>query len=483
MKAKKQEKKKAEADSCVLGIDLGTSALKIVAVSCRGHVLATARETYPTISTSQGQAEQSPRDWLRALKLAALDIQAQLESAQIEAIALTGQMPTLIVMNGGKPVGNAITWQDSRADDWVGEKVDEGFRRDVYQKTGVLLDGRYLAPLFCFHHASNRGLILSAKDFLFSILTGFAITDPSTASGYALYNLHTSAWDPEFCRFWGVRREQLPDVESSSFTAPLTPQGSRLLGCRSGTSVVLGCADSVAGAYGITGRGEKEPTVLLTGSSSVILKCDSQPHWDPLQRFLITPMAMDGIYGREADLLASGSALEWVQKLFSLEKQNSESSIWKRVYRVTPGADGLLFSPYLAGGEQGVLWNPTLRGTLTGLTLAHGAHQIVRAMLEGMAFEIRRSLSVLEEGSATSAVAVTGWMADIPEQSQLLADVLGRPVCAFRSGSASAVGAALVSGYVDRRWYLKAIKPIVFRPTAQSKTYNRVYQRYALQFR
>ena len=283
--------------------------------------------------------------------------------------------------------------------------------------------------MFQFHYRSKSrkaNRILSAKDFLFHALTGQAITDPSTASGYGLYNLRTKAWDPELCNFWEIPVEQLPGIESSSFSAPLSERGSQLLGCKPSTPVVLGCADSVAGAHALSrGKVDSHTATVLTGSSTVILKCDAQPRWDKQNRFLVTPLALDGAYGREADLLASGSAREWAT---SLLERNDKKSIWELAYDVAPGADGVLFAPFLAGGEQGVLWNPSLRGTISGLTLSHDGATIARALLEGMCFEIRRCLEVFEEESPLSALRLAGWMAEIPQQSQLLADILGRPV-------------------------------------------------------
>jgi sugar (pentulose or hexulose) kinase len=210
-----------ERSSCVLGIDLGTSALKLVAVSRNGQVIANARESYSTISTSAGQAEQDCGQWLKALSVAAKKIGSELtHKARVEAIALTGQMPTLVVLGRGKPIGHAISWQDSRADRWASERVGQDLRRDIYLKTGILIDGRYLAPMFQYQHGAKRrraNLILSAKDFLFYALTGLAVTDPSTASGYGLYNLHTKAWDPALCKFWDIAAEQLPSIERSPF--------------------------------------------------------------------------------------------------------------------------------------------------------------------------------------------------------------------------------------------------------------------------
>lgn len=477
-----------EQSSCVLGIDLGTSALKLVAVSRGGRMIAAARETYPTISTAEGQAEQNPAHWLKALSTAATKIRSRLgRKVVIEAVALTGQMPTLVVMGKDKPIAHAITWQDSRADKWVSERVDDHLRRQIYLKTGVLIDGRYLAPMFQFHYRSKQAranLILSAKDFLFHALTGLATTDPSTASGFGLYNLQMQAWDPELLKFWGIDGEQLPSVASSSVSPPLGKRGCQILGCRLGTPVVLGCADSVAGAHGISG-GQLNPhaPIILTGSSTVILKCDAEPRWDRQNRYLITPLALDCTYAREADLLASGSAREWAAGLFPVGgARNRKKSLWDQAYRVTPGADGLLFAPFLAGGEQGILWNPSLRGTISGLTLKHDGTKIARALLEGMCFEIRRCLEVFQEEAPLSSARLAGWMAEIPQQSQLLTDILGRPVHAFKLSSASAVGAALLSGLIDSQKYRENTKPTVFRPSKHKVLYEALFAKYATQF-
>jgi len=476
-----------ERSSCVLGIDLGTSALKLVAVSRDGRVMATAREKYSTISTTTGQAEQDPEHWLKALSVAAKKVRAKLsQRVLVEALALTGQMPTLVVMGRHKPIAHAITWQDSRADAWVTERVDDHRRREIYLKTGVPIDGRYLAPMFQFHYRSRRqrsNLILSAKDFLFNGLTGLATTDPSTATGYGLYNLHSNAWDPELCNFWGVPVELLPCIKRSSFSAPLSKRGSQLLGCKPGMPVVLGCADSVAGAHAISGgKVDSHTATLLTGSSTVILKCDAEPRCDSQSRYIVSPLAADGMYGREADLLASGSAREWAAGVLRSGSRITKKSIWELAYRVTPGAGGLFFAPFLARGEQGILWNPSLRGMISGLTLTHDGAKIARALLEGMCFEIRRCLELFEEETPLSSARLAGWMAEIPQQSQLLADILGRPVYAFRLSSASAVGAALLGGLIDSKKYFENTRAIVFRPSKHKVLYNALYAKYAAQF-
>ncbi len=473
--------------SCVLGIDLGTSAVKVVALSLKGRILASAREPYGTTTICEGQAEQDCGHWLEALARAAKSIhQERSGNLRVEAVALTAQMPTLVALRDGNPTGLAITWQDSRADSWTTARLTPDLRRDIYQRTGVVIDGRYLAPMFGFHHSrrTKTDLILSAKDFLFKTLTGVAATDPSTASGYGVFNLRSGSWDEELCNLWAIRGAQLPDVSSSSFSAPLSKSGGKMLGCQSGIPVILGCADSAAGVYALNGQSQSTDTAtILMGSSTVIMKCDSEPHLDPKGRYLVTPLAMDKTYGCEADLLASGSAREWVERIFAAGANNKARRLfWRAAHDVCPGANGLLFAPYLAGGEQGILWNPELKGMLHGLTLAHTPAQIARALLEGMSFEIRRCLELFAEDKPITSVRATGWTAESPEESQMLADILGRAVHIIKLESASAVGAALLSDAIDQREYFANKKWIVFKASGHAHVYNELYAKYVAQW-
>ena len=138
--------------------------------------------------------------------------------------------------------------------------------------------------------------------------------------------------------------------------------------------------------------------------------------------------------------------------------------------------------PILPGGEQGVLWDPDLRGTLTGLTLDHDGARFARALIEGTCFEIRRCLEVFEEEAPLSYLRVAGWAAGIPEELQLLADITGHPIHGFALGSASAIGAALVSDVVDSAEYFAKRKALVLNPGEQSQSYNEIYARYIAQF-
>src|ERR1700751_3257125 len=195
-----------EATVLALGLDLGTSAFKAVLINARGEALASGDSPVITVGTAPGQAEQEPAQWLTATRgaLAALAKAADASEphwrARVAAIGLAGQLPTLVVLGEEDAVGRAITWKDARADA-TARQVIGARRRELYESTGMPIDGRYLAPMFYHHWRAHRGearSLLSAKDYLCFALTGARVTDPSTAAGYGLFDLTASNFSPEW---------------------------------------------------------------------------------------------------------------------------------------------------------------------------------------------------------------------------------------------------------------------------------------------
>jgi xylulokinase len=431
-----------------LGIDLGTSAVKAVVLDATGAVLASGESAFPTILDEPGQAEQETGDWLAAARAAIAEMGRQLGGgwrARIAAIGLAGQLPTLVCLGPAAPLGPAIAWCDSRADAWTAGRLDEACRAALYRRTGMPIDGRYLGPMYRFHrHDSRAGLrrILSAKDYLCYALTGRIVTDPSTAAGYGVYGLD-GVVDPALCALWDLDPALLPEIRpAASAAGPLSPAGAAHIGLPQGVPVAVGAADSVAGALALSGGRLEEGLVgLIMGSSTIVIDAVRSPHLDPERRYLLTPHAEPGWFGREMDLLATGSGHDWLARVLGW----GDEEIDRRAASSTPGAHGLFFAPYLAGGEQGALWDPTLSGMLHGLRLHHGAADIARAFLEGVQFEIRRCLEVLAETTPVQRVVLAGHMTENPSSLQMLADILGRPVSPFPPLSPAALGAALLA--------------------------------------
>ncbi|MFZ5671701.1 MAG: xylulokinase, partial [Pseudomonadota bacterium] len=293
-----------------LGIDLGTSAVKCVALAADGEVVASGQSPFPTFRDAPGQAEQDPASWVTAAETAVRQAMAGRDD-EIAGIGLTGQLPTLVCLAGGQAQGRAVTWMDARADDWAAGRLDEAFRQKTYELTGMPIDGRYLAPMLAHHRASYPASIdgiLSAKDYLCFAFTGARVTDPSTAAGYGVYDFTTGQWDDGLCRHWDLDRALLPAIlPAASVAGCLSEDAARRLGLRAGIPVHAGAADSAASAYAMTGL-EAGAVSVTTGSSTIIMDASIQAFLDGKRRYLLTPHARERVFGREMDLLSTGSS-------------------------------------------------------------------------------------------------------------------------------------------------------------------------------
>lgn len=432
----------------MVGIDLGTSSVKAVAVDPQGAVVAVERAVYPMLGDpATGRMEQDPADWLVALGSAMAALGRRLPLAGTRALALTGQIPSLVALGGGHPLGPAVTWMDARADAWLDARLDGARRRTLYRLTGMPIDGRYVGPMYAYHYGRagrSAELVLSAKDYLYLELTGALATDPSTAAGYGALRLRTGRWDPELLALWGLTPGQVPPIEPArSAPGRLSPALAAAWGVAAGTPVHVGAADSVAAVAGAGGLAPGRVT-LVAGSSTVVLASSRSRRLDRRRRYLVTPHAVPGWYGLEMDLLSTGSAVAWLATLTG----RGADALLAAAGDVPLGACGVRIAPYLAGGEQGAIWRPDVAGVIAGLGLRHGPAELMRALLEGVAMEVRRCLEVLGLGTATEPeIRVAGGEAgQAPVFEALLADVLDRPVRSVALESAAAYGAALLTG-------------------------------------
>ncbi|HEV7137549.1 MAG TPA: FGGY family carbohydrate kinase [Steroidobacteraceae bacterium] len=470
----------------VLGIDLGTSAVKVIAMGVDGTVADVGSAAFTTIRDLPDQAEQDPAAWVAAVAEAVADLEVTLRGldpgwkARVAAVGVAGQLPTLVCCDARGPLGRAITWQDARADAPTLAALDPAQRRDLYRRTGMPIDGRYLGPMFRHHWLARRAeveSVLSAKDYLVSVLTGRRLTDPSTAAGYGAFDLAAGSFARDLTELWQLPAATLPAVQPAHSTAgTLTAAAARLLGVPAAIPVTVGAADSVSGAFAMAAL-QTGIVCITMGSSTIIIDAIREARLDPAARYLLTPHVEPGWYAREMDLLATGTGYRWLSDLLHL----LPGKLDELAAEAPPGAHDLFFTPYLAGGEQGALWNPALRASISGLTLRHGASDIARAFLEGIAFEIRRCIGVLAETAPVREVVVSGHLAEHRTSLQMLADVLHRPVQPFPAVSPAALGAALgaaraigstARGPAGQTWPPKVL------PSEHANTYERLYASY-----
>jgi gluconokinase/xylulokinase len=447
----------AAKDPVYVGLDLGTSSLKGVALTVDGRIVARGLGRYPTRRARPGWAEQEPADWLDALHSVVGQLAAVVPSVRWAGIGLAGMIPTLVIVDGaGSPTGAAVTWEDSRAEELGRRLRSEVGETRIYAETGQWVDGRYLLPMLAWlvehdpARAATARTVLGAKDYLFLWLTGRYATDPSTATGFGCYDLNTGAWDPELARAAGLKDPgMLPAVLDSATAVPLGAGAAAALGMRPGIPVVLGGADSVLGLLGM-GATDAGSVACIWGSSCVVMGISERQVRDSMHRYLVTPLAGIAGWGLEMDLVSAGSAVGWLAAILNLGERVQVEPAEELLALAAAGrigAGGVSFLPFLGVGEQGARWDPLLRGCLFGLSLAHGPAELARALVEGIMLESRRCLDVLEEaGLPRAPIGVAAAPGSALLLSRLLAEATGRDAAWSPSEPPySAVGAALLA--------------------------------------
>lgn len=435
----------------LLGIDVGTSSVKaLILEATSGQTLATAGQEYPIHASRAGWVEQHPVDWWGATVSA---VQKTLDAAEIEpeivaGIGLSGQMHGTVLLDGaGLPVRLAIIWADGRA-----SAEAEVLNQQWNAHPEVLVPGPavtgFMGPTLKWlaahepHTIEAAASILLPKDYVRYQLTGRVATDRTDAAATWLLDLPTGTWSPDLCAWCGIDPARLPTVlDSADIAGTLTASAADQLGLRTGIPVVAGAADQAAQAlgHGILHPGEVLVTVGTGGQVFVPL---AAPRVDAAGRMHTFSHALpDRWYGLAA-ILAAGLSLRWLRDTLD----TTYESLAAQAGQVAPGADGLVFLPYLAG-ERTPHMDPSAAGAFVGLLLHHGIGHLARAVMEGVAFALADCLDVAEQlDGKVETVTASGGALISPVWRPILADVFNRPLRVAEGENRAAVGAAFLAG-------------------------------------
>jgi xylulokinase len=448
-----------------LGIDLGTSAVKVLLVDANGKVLGRGTADYPISRPQPDHAEQDPATWWRApteaVRLALANVG---QSAMPEAIGLSGQMHGTVLLNAAdRPLAPAIIWPDQRSARQVAEITQKVGARHLIRLAGSPVATGFQAATIRWFQQERPDLwrqvrrILLPKDYLRWRLTQSHATDPSDAAGTLLFDVHRRTWSPEFLDALDVDDSLLPPIQpSTSIAGHLDAAAAREMSLPAGIPVVTGAADTACSALG---AGIVEPDRLLltlsTGGQlvlpTVVVRTDKGGRLHTFCTALTPAPSQAGWYLMGATLTA-GLALRWLRdQIFSLEGQDAYHRMTAWAELVPLGADGLLFLPYLSG-ERTPHMDPHARGLFLGLTAGHGRAELVRAVLEGVIFSCYDAYRPLVDLAGDPAhIILAGGGARSPLWQQIVADVFGRPVQPLTTAEQSALGAAWLAGAgIDR---------------------------------
>ncbi len=394
-----------------LGIDIGTSGAKTLAINDKGGILASAMETYPCYVPRPLWSEQDPEDWWQATIRSVRRVmsQARLKPGDVKAIGLSGQMHGSVFLdNRDKVIRRAILWNDQRtaAECAEIERRAGGRAKLIRMVANPALTG-FTAPKILWlrnhepKHFDKTRKILLPKDEIRRRLTGEYATEVSDASGMLLLDVATRKWSKELLSALELDIDLFGVCyESEEVTGKLRPAAAKTFGLTTDCLVVGGAGDCAAGAVGngIVNRGVLSTSI---GTSGVVFVHSDEMKIDPQGRVHTFCHAVHGKWHMMGVNLSAGGSLEWFRNELCKADAAVAKKAKKEIYdllteeaqKAPPGSEGLFFLPYLSG-ERTPHADPDARGCFVGLTLAHGRGHLIRAIMEGVAYSMRESLEI-----------------------------------------------------------------------------------------
>lgn len=469
-----------------LGIDVGTGGTRAVVVDERGRVVASATAEHADFASPQtGWAEQDPRDWWQATQRAVRAVLSQgISAGEIACVGLSGQMHGCTLLDGrGEVLRPAIIWCDGR----TVEQCNEITRRLGAEKLIELVANPALVGftlpkmLWVREHEPevwrDVRTVLLPKDYVRLQLTGGLATDMADASGTLLFDVVNRRWSREMLAAFDLPEGILPTVwESPEVCGSVSRSGAGASGLIEGTPVVAGAGDQAAGAVGM---GIVQPGLVSAtiGTSGVVFAATDRPAFDKRGRVHTFCHAIPDRWQVMGVTQAAGLSLRWFRETFGTtapvvtpgklvgkladkfvrtEVRQPEidpyESLCAEAAVAPAGADGLLWAPYLMG-ERTPHLDPHARAALVGLTASHTRAHIVRAILEGVAFSLRDTLTIFKEMDLpVETIRLGGGGARSPLWREIQAQVYGRAVQLVEAEEGAAYGAALLAGVGSRRW-------------------------------
>ena len=436
--------------SILLGLDVGTTGARAVAVDESGHLISEASSEYPLHTPHPGWTEQDPEDWWRGAKEALAEVAAQVED-EVVGIGLTGQMHGSVFLDSSDEVIRpALLWNDQRTEKQC-EKITEavGAERLIQIAGNPALTG-FQAPKVLWlrdeepENYENVSRVLLPKDYVRLRLTGEYATDASDAAGTLFLDVGKRDWSQEILEALEVSGEWMPTVyEGPEASGKLREGVAEELGLPSGIPVAAGGGDNAAAAVGV-GVIQEGVISSSVGTSGVIFAHTGEFTPDPSGALHAFCHAVPDAYHLMGVTLSAGGSLAWWHD--TLDERFDYKELSELAAQAPPGSEGLLFLPYLSG-ERTPHSDPAARGSFFGLTNRHDKSHMTRALMEGVVFSLRDSVEIMRElGTPIEQVRATGGGAKGELWRQLQADIYGLPIHRTTTDEGPAYGAALLAG-------------------------------------
>jgi len=449
-----------------LGIDTSTTSSKALLMDEQGNVVAVASNPHTLQTPKPLWSEQDPHEWWNAV---AASIRSVLEQADIPqgdnvsgegagAVGLTGQMHGLVLLDDdGNVLRPAILWNDQRTQSQCDEIHQTIGKEKFIQITGNVALTGFTAPKILWVKENEPEIyakvkhVLLPKDYVRYKLTGEYAMDKADGAGTVLFDLKTRDWSDDVLSALGIPRAWMPKTfEGTEFTGTVNEAAAALTGLKVGTPVAAGGGDQAAGAVGV---GAVEPGIigLTVGTSGVVFATTPSALIEPEGRLHAFCHAVPGMWHFMGVMLSAAGSLQWYRD--TLAPNVSFDDLLKEAESISVGSEGLQFLPYLSG-ERTPHPDSLARGAFIGLTLRHSRAHMTRAVLEGVAFGLKDSFTLIQNtglGEITQ-VRASGGGTKGALWRQIMASVLNAELVTVNTTEGGAYGAALLAGVGAGMW-------------------------------
>jgi xylulokinase len=479
----------------VIGVDLGTSAVKVLLINQQGEVCGEISKSYPLLKERSGYSEQNPEEWVDKTIQALRELVVSFDGSKedVEGISFSGQMHGLVLLDYHYQVlRNAILWNDTRTTKQC---------QDIYELVGEdrllkitknpALEG-FTLPKILWVKENEPSIyekvstFLLPKDYLRYQLTGQIQSEYSDAAGTLLLNVGEKKWSSEICEAVGVDINLCPPlVESHSFVGTIRPEIARQTGLSEATKVFAGGADNACGAIG-AGILEEGKTLCSIGTSGVVLSYEESNDRDFQGKVHYFNHGKEDAFYTMGVTLAAGYSLSWFKDTFA-EHEDFDAML-NGIEDVPIGANGLLFTPYIVG-ERTPHADAFIRGSFIGMDASQKRIDFARAIIEGITFSLNESFEIFRESrKKIDSIVSIGGGAKNETWLQIQADIFNAKIQRLSSEQGPGIGAAMLAAY-GCSWYssLKECSEIftrvveIYEPIEENvKKYKELFSLYKL---
>lgn len=444
--------------SCIITIELGTNAVRVLAFDIGGNTIAAMKGSYPTFHSQPDFSEQDPEQIFITMLYVLKNLLTEKihpNKWKVMCICFSASMHSVLAIDKkGVPLGNAITWADNRGKNEAQELNKTAHAKKLYQATGTPIHPMSpLVKIKYFHNHDKEWFekvskFIPIKTYILQQLTGEYLIDYSLGSATGLMNIQKMQWEPEALAYAGIKSDKLPPL-AAVFDSPghLKKEYQTLLGLPNSTKILIGSSDGCLATIG-SGVWSDDKAVVTIEDSGAVRVIGNKIMRDDRQR-LFNYVLTENCYVFGGPTNNGGVIFEWFARQFGdfsrpFDIDFTMENLISEAENVDAGSEGLLFLPYLLG-ERAPIWNPNAKGVYFGININHQRKHFIRATIEGILYEIYSISKLLEEHRSIKNLTVNGSFGSLPFCTQLLADICNKPVALRKNSDSVAYGAFLLS--------------------------------------